>query len=146
VSDPELSVDTETFRRLGYRVIDAQVHGVDAFQRAIAHGIDLAEHAERMLANDPRWEVVTPAQLGIVTFRLAGDASVVDGHTRGLVAALAADGHAYISYDRGARAHRAAPVHRQPAHDVRRRGGDDRTTRGARGRAGVGLASRARCA
>jgi hypothetical protein len=30
-------------------------------------------------------------------FRLAGEASVVDGHTRGLVAALAADGHAYIS-------------------------------------------------
>jgi aromatic-L-amino-acid decarboxylase len=40
---------------------------------------------------------VTPAQLGIVTFRLAGDAAAVDERTRGLVAALAADGHAYIS-------------------------------------------------
>ena len=77
--------------------LSLKVHGVDAFQRAIAHGIELAEHAERVLAADPRWEVVTPAQLGIVTFRLAGDASVVDGHTRGLVGALAADGHAYIS-------------------------------------------------
>jgi aromatic-L-amino-acid decarboxylase len=77
--------------------LSLKVHGVDAFQRAIAHGIELAEHAERVLAADPRWEVVTPAQLGIVTFRLAGDVSVVDGHTRGLVGALAADGHAYIS-------------------------------------------------
>jgi aromatic-L-amino-acid/L-tryptophan decarboxylase len=77
--------------------LSLKVHGVDAFQRAIAHGIDLAEHAERVLAADPCWEVVTPAQLGIVTFRLAGDASAVDGHTRGLVGALAADGHAYIS-------------------------------------------------
>ena len=32
-------------------------------------GIALAEHAEAVLADDPRWELVTPAQLGIVTFR-----------------------------------------------------------------------------
>jgi glutamate/tyrosine decarboxylase-like PLP-dependent enzyme len=44
--------------------LSLKVHRVDAFQRAIAHGIDLAEHAERVLATDPRWEVVTPAQLG----------------------------------------------------------------------------------
>jgi glutamate/tyrosine decarboxylase-like PLP-dependent enzyme len=32
-----------------------------------------------------------------VTFRLAGEPPEVDERTRGLVAALAADGHAYIS-------------------------------------------------
>jgi aromatic-L-amino-acid decarboxylase len=74
-----------------------KVHGVDAFERAIAHGLALAEHAERVLAEDARWDVVTPAQLGIVTFRLAGEASAVDDRTRRLVADLAADGHAYIS-------------------------------------------------
>jgi aromatic-L-amino-acid/L-tryptophan decarboxylase len=74
-----------------------KVHGVDAFERAIAHGIAVAEHAERVLASDTRWDVVTPAQLGIVTFRLAGEASAVDERTRRLVSDLAADGHAYIS-------------------------------------------------
>jgi aromatic-L-amino-acid/L-tryptophan decarboxylase len=77
--------------------LSLKVHGVDAFERAIAHGIGLAEHAERVLAADPRWEVVTPAQLGIVTFRLAGEASAVDERTRALVAQLAADGHSVIS-------------------------------------------------
>jgi aromatic-L-amino-acid decarboxylase len=74
-----------------------KVHGVDAFERAIEHGMVLAGHAERVVAADPRWELVTPAQLGIVTFRLAGEPPEVDERTRGLVAALAADGHAYIS-------------------------------------------------
>jgi aromatic-L-amino-acid decarboxylase len=77
--------------------LSLKVHGVDAFERAIAHGIGLAEHAERVLEADSRWEVVTPAQLAIVTFRLAGEASVVDERTRRLVAELAADGHAVIS-------------------------------------------------
>jgi aromatic-L-amino-acid/L-tryptophan decarboxylase len=49
------------------------------------------------LAADSRWDVVTPAQLGIVTFRLAGEASAVDERTRGLVADLAPGGYAYIS-------------------------------------------------
>jgi aromatic-L-amino-acid/L-tryptophan decarboxylase len=74
-----------------------KVHGVDAFERAIEHGLVLAGQAERVVAADPRWELVTLAQLGIVTFRLAGEPAEVDERTRGLVAALAADGHAYIS-------------------------------------------------
>jgi aromatic-L-amino-acid decarboxylase len=77
--------------------LSLKVYGVDAFERAIEHGMALAEHAERVLAADPRWEVVTSPQLGVVTFRLAGEASEVDERSQGLVAALAADGHAYIS-------------------------------------------------
>jgi aromatic-L-amino-acid decarboxylase len=77
--------------------LSLKVYGVDAFERAIEHGLAMAEHAERTLAADPRWEVVTPAHLGIVTFRLAGEPAAVDERTRALVGALAADGHAYIS-------------------------------------------------
>ena len=44
-----------------------KVFGADAFRDAVEHGVALAEHAERMLARDPTWEVVTPARLGIVT-------------------------------------------------------------------------------
>ncbi len=49
-----------------------RVYGVARLRAAVAHGIALAEHAERLLAADPRWEVVTPASLGIVTFALRG--------------------------------------------------------------------------
>jgi aromatic-L-amino-acid/L-tryptophan decarboxylase len=77
--------------------LSLKVYGVDAFRRAIARGIALAEHAERVLAGDPLWEVVTPARLGIVTFRLAGEPWEVDERTRALVAELMADGHAVVS-------------------------------------------------
>lgn len=45
-----------------------RVFGVRAMRAAIARGINLAEETERMLRADPRYEIVTPAQLGIVTF------------------------------------------------------------------------------
>ena len=47
-----------------------RIHGVERISEAIAHGIHLAEHAERLVAQDDRWHVVTGAQLGIVTFAL----------------------------------------------------------------------------
>lgn len=77
--------------------LSLKVHGVDAFERAIERGMALAEHAATVVEADPRWELVTPAQLGIVTFRLAGEPSAVDERSRALIGALAADGHAYIS-------------------------------------------------
>jgi aromatic-L-amino-acid decarboxylase len=47
-------------------------YGLERIAAAIEHGILLAESAERMLADDARFELVTPAQLGIVTFALRG--------------------------------------------------------------------------
>jgi glutamate/tyrosine decarboxylase-like PLP-dependent enzyme len=65
--------------------------GVAAIRDAIARGIALAERAEAALRATPGWEVVTPAQLAIVTF----------AHDRGdagrLVALAAADGYALPS-------------------------------------------------
>ncbi len=49
-----------------------RVYGVARIRAAIERGIELAEHAERVLAGDERWEVVTRAQLGIVTFVRTG--------------------------------------------------------------------------
>jgi glutamate/tyrosine decarboxylase-like PLP-dependent enzyme len=43
--------------------------GVNAFREAIEGGIRLAEVTEARLRQNPRWEIVTPACLGIVTFR-----------------------------------------------------------------------------
>ena len=49
-----------------------RIYGVERISAAVAHGIELAEHAERVVAGDRAWEVVTPAQLGIVTFAERG--------------------------------------------------------------------------
>ena len=71
--------------------LSVRTFGLDAFRSAIAHGIALAEHAEAALRARGGWEVVTPARLGIVTFRRDGLDD--DGHTR-LSAATVADGYA----------------------------------------------------
>ena len=98
--------------------LSVRTFGLDAFRAAIAHGIALAEHAEAQLRARDGWEVVTPAQLGIVTFRRDGldDAA----HTR-LSAATVEDGYAAPSTTRRRRPRRPAPVHDQPAHDASRR-------------------------
>jgi len=46
-----------------------QVFGAAAFRDAIERGFQLAEFAEQELRSDPFWEVLTPAQMAIVTFR-----------------------------------------------------------------------------
>jgi aromatic-L-amino-acid decarboxylase len=46
-----------------------QYFGLDAFRAAIERGFVLAELAEAKLRSMPRWEIVTPAQMGIVSFR-----------------------------------------------------------------------------
>ena len=71
--------------------LSVRVFGLDAFRAAIAHGIALAEHAEARLREREGWEVVTPAQLGIVTFRRA---SLDDAGQTRLSDALVADGFA----------------------------------------------------
>nr|WP_316653026.1 aminotransferase class V-fold PLP-dependent enzyme [uncultured Gellertiella sp.] len=43
--------------------------GIPAFREAIEHGIGLAVETEARLRRNPAWEIVTPACLGVVTFR-----------------------------------------------------------------------------
>jgi glutamate/tyrosine decarboxylase-like PLP-dependent enzyme len=45
-----------------------KVYGAARVRDAIERCIGLAEHAQQLIESDPSWEVVTPAQLGIVTF------------------------------------------------------------------------------
>jgi aromatic-L-amino-acid decarboxylase len=40
---------------------------------AIERGIELAETAEKILRQSPCWDIVSPAQMGIVTFRYTPD-------------------------------------------------------------------------
>lgn len=65
--------------------------GVDAIRDGVARGIALAERAEAALRATPGWEVVTPAQLAILTFaHVRTDAATV-------AARAADDGYAVLS-------------------------------------------------
>jgi len=68
--------------------LSLRVFGLDAFKAAIARGIALAELAEAYLRERGGWEIVTPAQLAVVTFRRAGSDELNDR----MVAAAVADG------------------------------------------------------
>lgn len=58
---------TRSFRALKLWM-SLRIFGLAAFREAIDRGIALAEVVERMLRADQNWEVVTPAQLAVVTF------------------------------------------------------------------------------
>ena len=49
-----------------------QLFGFDSFRAAVDRGFVLAEFAEEKLRTMPCWEVITPAQMGIVTFARRG--------------------------------------------------------------------------
>ena len=76
-----------------------RVYGADRMAAAVAHGIALAEYAQRLIAGDPDWRVVAPAQLGIVTFAQRGaDGRGADGRERcERLAAIAESAHAHLT-------------------------------------------------
>jgi aromatic-L-amino-acid/L-tryptophan decarboxylase len=77
-----------------------KVFGAAAFRAAIEHGLTLAERAELQLASNPAWELMTPARLGIVTFRARRDGASpdqLDDLNARLPAAALADGFAFLS-------------------------------------------------
>jgi glutamate/tyrosine decarboxylase-like PLP-dependent enzyme len=71
-----------------------RTYGVERISGAITRCIELAEYAERILDADDRCQVVTPAQLGIVTFALR-DATAGEHAAR--AEALARDGYAAVT-------------------------------------------------
>jgi aromatic-L-amino-acid/L-tryptophan decarboxylase len=81
-----------------------QTFGVDAFRAVIDRSLDLAALAESLIRADSRLELVTPASLGIVTFRrrfavgLSGsETDRVDRLNARLVAELAAGGEVLMT-------------------------------------------------
>lgn len=76
-----------------------RVFGTAAMRSAIEYGIGLAEAAERLLRADSRYEVVTPAQLGVVTFVPAGTPAgeAGDEFIRRIVERVIADGYAMLT-------------------------------------------------
>jgi len=94
--------------------LSLRAFGLPEFRRGVEVGFEMAEHAERVLRADSRWEIVTPAQMGIVTFRLAGgDAARTDAITTRTVDLTREDGYALVMSTmlRGRPALRLCPMH-----------------------------------
>jgi aromatic-L-amino-acid/L-tryptophan decarboxylase len=80
--------------------LSLKTFGLDAFAAAIEYGIRMAEFAERRLRERGDWEVVSPAQLAVVTFRYAPadrPRDELDALNQKLVAAALADGFATVT-------------------------------------------------
>ena len=68
--------------------LSVQVFGLDAFRAAIDRALDVAERAQAAIEASPKLELVTPAQLGIVTF------APIDGDAGSIADRAVADGFA----------------------------------------------------
>ncbi|MGB0388830.1 MAG: pyridoxal phosphate-dependent decarboxylase family protein [Ardenticatenaceae bacterium] len=51
--------------------LSLKTFGVESFRQAVAKGLNAAKLAEELLRATPNWQIVSPAQLGIITFRYA---------------------------------------------------------------------------
>jgi len=90
---------TRYFRALKFWM-SLKVFGLGAMRGAIERGFKLAEMAESLLRDAGQWEIVTSAQMAIVTFRYKpsdGDESLADAVTDALPGAMAANSFAFAS-------------------------------------------------
>jgi glutamate/tyrosine decarboxylase-like PLP-dependent enzyme len=89
---------TRSFRALKLWM-SLKVFGLAAFRQAVTHGLNLARIAEGKLKKMSGWEIITPAQMGIVTFRYVPQnlsPGATDTFNRELVAPIVADGFALV--------------------------------------------------
>jgi glutamate/tyrosine decarboxylase-like PLP-dependent enzyme len=77
-----------------------RIFGLAAYRECIERGIALAEEVEAMLRADDQWEVVTPAQLSVVTFAPRRNGRIVEASNaivQRAVERLTADGYAMVT-------------------------------------------------
>lgn len=89
---------TRSFRALKLWM-SIKVFGLNAFREGVAHGMALARTAEDTLKKMDGWEIVTPAQMGVLTFRYAPagmSSDSINAFNRQLVEPVIADGFAMV--------------------------------------------------
>ncbi|MEL6269479.1 MAG: aminotransferase class I/II-fold pyridoxal phosphate-dependent enzyme [Chloroflexota bacterium] len=78
-----------------------KVFGVDAFREAIAWGFEQGELAAQMIAENPRWQMVSGPQMGIVNFRYVPEGewegAALDDLQQDIVNEIVASGWAMIA-------------------------------------------------
>jgi glutamate/tyrosine decarboxylase-like PLP-dependent enzyme len=90
---------TRSFRALKLWMT-LKVFGREAVAAAVTRGFERAEQAEQLLRERPGWTVVTPAQMGMVSFRCTpagASRSEADALTRRLPRALKEEGTAMVT-------------------------------------------------
>lgn len=90
---------TRSFRALKLWMT-LKVFGREHVATAVDRGFERAEQAERLLRDRSAWTVVTPAQMGIITFRCEPDGwtpDQVDTLTRRLISAINDEGEAFLT-------------------------------------------------
>ena len=105
----DLESDTEETNLYGYGIqltrsfralklwMSLQIFGMAAFRQAVARGFELAEFAEFTLRERPNWEIITPAQMGVITFRyVPNHTDNLDDYNRRLVEPMIGDGFALV--------------------------------------------------
>ncbi|MBN2910192.1 aminotransferase class V-fold PLP-dependent enzyme [Polycladomyces sp. WAk] len=90
---------TRSFRALRLWM-SFKMFGIESFRRAVSHGLEMAETAEKTLRRSLYWDVVSPAQLGVVTFRFAPDSmheEMIDKVQQQIVNRMIREGYAMVS-------------------------------------------------
>jgi len=89
---------TRSFRALKLWM-SLKCFGLDAFRRAVTKGFKLAEYTEHVIRENPLLEVVTPAQMGILTFRFISDLpdERLNELNRSIVDKIIIDGYAMVA-------------------------------------------------
>lgn len=84
---------TRSFRALKLW-LSIRFFGLASFRAAVERGFELAEFTEAQIRKMPKWEIVTPAQMGVVCFRYTG--ATDEFHLR-LVQRVLLDGFAFVT-------------------------------------------------
>ena len=90
---------TRSFRALKLWMT-LKVFGRKHVAEAVRGGFERAEQAERLLRDRPEWSVVTPAQMGIITFRCVPDGwteDEIDALNRRLAPAISEEGEFFLT-------------------------------------------------
>lgn len=61
-----------------------QAMGTEAISHVIEHGCALAELVEKIICENPAWEIISPAQLGIVNFRYISNGMLSESELDGI--------------------------------------------------------------
>jgi aromatic-L-amino-acid/L-tryptophan decarboxylase len=82
--------------------LSLKTFGLEAFRQAVDRCLDLAQFAERRLTESPAFELLSPARLGIVAFRLVPRAGGMDADAlnREALSRLNQSGYAFLSSTR----------------------------------------------
>lgn len=87
---------TRGFRALKFWM-SLKTFGLDAFQKAVGQGVSNAQYVQQLLEKNDFWEVVTPAQIGVINFCIRREVPLPKGFYNQLSKAILLDGFAMIT-------------------------------------------------